>query len=969
MHRIKYTLVAIFLCFISWEATPQASNLGDYPVRHFSRRDYHAGTQNWDITQDQNGLLYFANNEGLLRFDGVHWDLFPVKNHTIVRSLYAHPDGRIFAGAQNELGYFFPSANGILTYHSLYHLLPATEQPLADVWEMIGYQGQIWFRTNQAVYRYDGTTIQRVYADAPVQALFATNDGLFIQSRLSQLLRLENQQFVPLLENASLQSEITGTAQGSKDTLFIATLKDGLFIFTQNRLQPKISQHQALFQNKRIYAATLLPNQQLALGSTQYGLLVQDAYDRITVQLDKSNGLQNSTVLSLFNDHNGNLWLGLDNGIDCINLRSPFTLIKPDGNLQGAGYTAAIQAGKLYLGVSNGLYCTDWKPYYLPGEKKNFRKINQTEGQTWGLKTLGGQLLLGHHEGAFALKGPNAQKISSGQGIWTFVPLDENSLLAGGYNGLSLFRKEAENWVLEQELQGINESCRIMVPDETGAIWISHPYRGIFRVKWSPKHRTNLQVDYFNESNGLPSLLNNYVFPISGKMVVGTTQGVYRFDPTTQRFHPDSLFNLQLGGIQWVKHLCQDPKGNIWYVTDQETGMLQVQDDGLKKTIQKKQFPQLHGKLVGGFEHIYPFDEHNVLLGAEEGFYLFDPSTQNPSDTSLPLSIHSVVLHTEKDSVLFGGQFVQNQQLSQQQPSDQIPELASWQNNLRFQFAAIHYNDPDILQYSTRILGLETKWSEWNTLTQRSINNLPPGKYTFQVRARRLDGLESTIVSYQFRIQPPWYAGKAALTTYVLALIALIAGLQIRQRRKFETEKALLQKRHQQTEAQQRLEVQQTQAELSTIRNEKLEAEIQFKNQKLAATTMHLVQKNEMLVTISETLRQVLEQSTSAAVKKDLRQVLNLLNFDQKLDEDWEQFAQYFDQVHVNFLGRVREKFPKLSQNDYKLCAYLRMNLSTKEIASLMNISVRGVEASRYRLRKRLELPNETNLNEFIMQL
>ena len=210
----------------------------------------------------------------------------------------------------------------------------------------------------------------------------------------------------------------------------------------------------------------------------------------------------------------------------------------------------------------------------------------------------------------------------------------------------------------------------------------------------------------------------------------------------------------------------------------------------LKKTIQKKQFPQLHGKLVGGFEHIYPFDEHNVLLGAEEGFYLFDPSTQNPSDTSLPLSIHSVVLHTEKDSVLFGGQFVQNQQLSQQQPSDQIPELASWQNNLRFQFAAIHYNDPDILQYSTRILGLETKWSEWNTLTQRSINNLPPGKYTFQVRARRLDGLESTIVSYQFRIQPPWYAGKAALTTYVLALIALIAGLQIRQRRKFETEKA-----------------------------------------------------------------------------------------------------------------------------------------------------------------------------------
>jgi ligand-binding sensor domain-containing protein len=732
MRHIKYILFLFLLFFISWKATPQASNLGDYPVRHFSKRDYHAGTQNWDIIQDLNGLLYFANNEGVLRFDGVHWDLFPVRNKTIVRSLYAHPDGRIFAGAQNELGYFFPSANGVLTYHSLQHLIPPSEQPIADVWDMVDYQGHIWFRTNQAVYRYDGNSIQRIYSEAPVQALFATANGLFLQSDWSRLLQLNNHQFIPVLESPALKSEITGTAQWSVDTLLLTTLKDGLFLLTQGKLLPHPSQHQSLYKNKRIYAASPLPNHQLALGSTQYGLLVQDASDRITIQLDKSNGLQNSTVLSLFYDRNGNLWLGLDNGIDCINLRSPITLIKPDGNLQGAGYTAAIHKGNLYLGVSNGLYTTQWKPYYLPSEKKNFQKIHQTEGQTWGLKTMDSQLLLGHHEGAFSLTGIQAQKITGGQGIWTFLQLDENTLLAGGYTGLSLFKKEAENWIFEQPLEGLNESCRIMVQDDNGAAWISHPYRGLFRVRWTAKNRTKLQVDYYNETNGLPSLLNNYVFSISGKMVVGTTKGVYRFDPISEQFLPDSLFNHQLGGAHWVKHLCQDSKGNIWYVTDQETGMLYVQDYGLTKTVQKKSFPQLHGKLVGGFEHIYPFDDHNVLLGAEEGFYLFDPSTDNTSDTSLSLLIHSVALTTEKDSILFGGQFVQNQQLLQQQPADQVPELASWQNNLRFQFAAIHYNDPDILQYSTRILGLDTKWSDWNTQTQRSINNLPPGKYTFQ---------------------------------------------------------------------------------------------------------------------------------------------------------------------------------------------------------------------------------------------
>jgi DNA-binding CsgD family transcriptional regulator len=103
-------------------------------------------------------------------------------------------------------------------------------------------------------------------------------------------------------------------------------------------------------------------------------------------------------------------------------------------------------------------------------------------------------------------------------------------------------------------------------------------------------------------------------------------------------------------------------------------------------------------------------------------------------------------------------------------------------------------------------------------------------------------------------------------------------------------------------------------------------------------------------------------------VKKDIHQLLNLVNFDVKLDEDWEHFAHHFDQVHVDFLKNLRERFPQLSASDLKLCAYLRMNLSTKEIAPLLNISVRGVEGSRYRLRKKLDLPNDANLTDFILR-
>ena len=262
---------------------------------------------------------------------------------------------------------------------------------------------------------------------------------------------------------------------------------------------------------------------------------------------------------------------------------------------------------------------------------------------------------------------------------------------------------------------------------------------------------------------------------------------------------------------------------------------------------------------------------------------------------------------------------------------------------------------------------MDKTWSDWSSTPERVVTNLNAGTYTFMVQARRSDGVESSVVQYRFVIRPPWYAGNWAFGCYGIALLGLLAGLWYRQKQRFEREKAALTERHQLKEEEHLRTVEATQATLMEVENEKLEAEIRFKNQELASATMHLVQKGEMLVSISETLNQILEKSTNPEVKREIQQLLNLLNFDQQLDEDWEQFAFHFDQVHVDFLKRVREKYPQLSPNDHKLCAYLRMNLTTKEIAPLMNISVRGVEASRYRLRKRANLPNDAHLNDFVM--
>lgn len=959
LRRFCPGFLCLFFAFFAWlQAVAQGVNVGIPPMYRFPKKTYLAGTQNWDAAQDRRGVMYWANNNGLLRYDGTRWSCLPVANQAIVRSVAIDEAGLIFVGAQNDLGYFSPGKNGCLVYHSLVGLLPAEQRAFEDVWDIVFWRGDVFFRTNRVVFQYSKGALITHTPSGALTALFATPQGLVLQQDFSQLLHFQNDAFAPFLQTPELQSALTGIIPWQGDTLLFSSLKNGLFYLSANRFGRWNTPHDALLQEKRIYHATALPNRQIALGTSLDGLVVLDAHRRVFRHLNKKSGLQNNNILNTFCDRAGSLWLGLDNGIDCVVLDAPFSTVIPDGDLQGAGYAAAVFQNRLYLGVSNGVYLAPWQSFYNPEKEPFFQKANPTDGQVWSLNVLDGELLMGRHEGAFRLDGQSASRLSAEPGAWTFVQLSDKHLLGGTYTGLILYRRSGQKWVYEQKLAGLDESCRIMVKDADGSVWVSHPYRGLYHVEWTAERQSALQVRCYNADNGLPTNLNNYVFQVAGKAVFATEKGVYRYDRATDRFVPDADFNRMLGASHRIQYLREDAKGNIWYVTNQEVGVLLVDDFGLKKDVQKKTFPELAGKLVGDFEFIYPIDEKNVLFGAEQGFIHYNAAQASSSDTLLQIVLSQVSVGEARDSVLFGGEWM---------PSGDPPVLAASLNNLRFAYSSTDFKYPAFLQYRVKLVGLEENWSDWTAEPQRDYTNLGPGNYTFQMQARRKDGLESALLSYPFRIRPPWYKSTVAQVFYLLAMAGLVLGYLFRQRRKFESEKAQLTVTLQQKEAQHQRDVEQSKAALVEIQNEKLEAEIQFKNQELASATMHLVQKGEILLTIQEALNQILEKSTNPAVIKEIRQLLNLLDFDSKLDEDWEHFAFHFDQVHVHFLKRLREQFPQLSTNDHKLCAYLRMNLTTKEIAPLMNISVRGVEASRYRLRKKLNLPNDANLTDFLM--
>jgi ligand-binding sensor domain-containing protein len=943
----------------------QPVNIGIPPMRNFSNKVYKAGTQNWDAAQDSRGVIYWANNNGVLKYDGTNWSCLPVANNTIVRSVAIDKSGRLYAGAQSEFGLFIPSANGHLVYHSLVDLLPPQHRSFEDVWDITIVDGEVFFRTNHMVFQYSGQQIKVYPLAHEVHSMFAVPSGLIIQQDSSSLSVFRNNAFQPFMQIPGLHSAVTGVLPWQGDTIILSSLKNGLFYLTENTCGKWKTSFDHVLMENRIYSSTILPDGNLAIGTSLDGLIVIDQKRRMSRHITRKMGLQNNNILHTFSDRAGNVWLGLDNGIDCVILDSPFSSIFPDGEMQATGYSAVVFDQHLYLGVSNGAYVSAWKPYYDPQEGSMFSKVSSSDGQVWSLNAVDGTLLMGHHEGAFQLEGSQAKRLSAEQGAWTFVQVASDYMLGGTYTGLVLYRKENNQWVFDRKLTGLEESCRIMVKDQDGSVWVSHPYRGLYHIKWSPEDKYHPEINFYNQENGLPTNLNNYVFEIAGKAVFTTEKGVFHFDPATGKFIPAEDFNRQFGTNNRVKYLREDGKGNVWFVTDKETGILLVDDFGLKKEVQKKVFPELANKLVGGFEFLYPVDDRNVIIGSEQGFIHYTPANANEADTTLQIILSNITAGGAGDSLLFGGY----QPVHEEGDDEDIQVLDAGMNNLSFSFSATDYKNPGLIEYRVQLEGLDENWSAWSAESRKNYTNLGPGNYTFHVQARIKDAYESNIVTYSFRIRPPWYKSKVALVVYGLGFVGFFAGFIRRQRQRFESEKAQMTESHQQIEAAHLKAVEQSRAALSEIQNEKLEAEITYKNQELALTTMHLVQKAEILLTVQEGLNQILEKSQHPGVNKEVQQLLNLLNFDVKLDEDWEHFAYHFDQVHVNFLKHLRERFPQLSANDCKLCAYLRMNLSTKEIAPLMNISVRGVEGSRYRLRRKLNLPNDANLTEFMLNL
>ena len=956
MTYFKTTFAFVLIAFMFFTAKSDNINIGTSLVKNYYRADYKAGSQSWDIQQSNNGKIYFANNSGLLEYDGFFWSLYPLPNASQVRSINVHDDGIIYAGGFNELGYFKPDSKNNYSFHSLKKYLPSDMNNFDDVWKIYVHPDGIIFQSFNQLMIFKDSSFTVIPAPSRFHFSFFVNNEYYVNDMEKGLMRYAMGRLFPLNGMEILKGkEIWGILE-QDNKLYISTASDGVYIYNGNTLQAWNTCFGDFLKRNQIFCSFKTQEGHFAFGTIQNGLLICTQDGETLQHLNMSDGLQNNTVLSIGEDYQGNLWIGTDHGIDHLETNSPLSGISFNYGIS-TGYAAIANKNTLYFGTNQGLFYKNIEENTIHDfENKKLKIIENTGGQVWSLDKIDESIFCGHNNGTYLIDGEKAVQISSIPGGWTNLqtPNNKNKVIGGVYSGLVLYEKQNGVWTLKKQYPNFSESAKNMIFDQDGSLWMIHGYKGIYHFIFSEDYEEIEKIDFYSSEN---SQLSNQLFGlanVNGKIVFFTGDGVISYSKTNDDFIKDDFFKQKISSHN-IRSVKIDERKNIWYFTDSDIGVLRIGEDGRYNNIYLP-FKQLQGQFVNGFEFVYPHDDDNVFLATENGFEHYETNRNKKYNYDFNTYIKSIRTFNPDTTLSY---------------NDSLLHLTYNNNHIEFTFSANEFVNSTNILYSTYLKGYDTEWSKWQNRNTKEYTNLYEGEYEFSVKAINVFENNSSLSTLKFSVSPPFHRSFIAYVLYGFGLIILIAIISFILKKRLEKAKIKTQEQEQELfkkrENELKREALVAEKEVIRLRNDQLRHGLKQKDKQLANSTLETIHKNETLIKIRDDLKIL---SSSIAIEDNkfkVRKMIKQINREINNDKQWKVFETHFESVHEEFLRKIKEQFPEITPRELKLCAFLRMNISSKEISVLMNISPRGVEISRYRLRKKLNLDRKTNLTEFIL--
>lgn len=916
-NTLKSILLKLFFFFF---ITSQIQSQELLPfVENYSKSNYQGDNQIWNVVQGKDNAMYFANNHYLLRYDGVIWEKYTLPNKTIIRSIMIEGD-KIYSGSYKEFGYWYRK-EGKMHYVSITKKLRLfAEKDNEEIWKIFRYNGSLYFQSFNDVFIYDGKNIKKIKFPFLISYCFVVDKELFVASVDKGLFRMDGSQIANPKGWNILKNTVVHAIEKHKGKTYIFTQKKGIFIVEKSGLIPWNNPLNETLKVNGINVARFIKNNKLVIGTGNKGVYIYDFNSETYKNIDRNNVLMNNSVLCIGFDKENDLWLGLDNGIAHVEVNSPISIFYDNSGILGSVYSVAT-TNKGYLIASNhGVFEFD---------SGKFKMMPNTQGQAWNITKIENKYIIGHNDGTFCYENGSLVKTNNISGGWNLSKSSiNNTCFQSTYSGILAY-DDISKLSDYKTIKDISKPIKYVAQNKKNEIFAADNYRGLYRVVYSDDYQTK-KVENITQQSKIQNDFGVKIFEFRNEILFLIDNSWFTYNSITNKLEENELFNTNFKNITDVvaideNHFMVLQEGILYHI-------YAVENKFVWNIIQEKYYK---GKLINDNLRIFKTQNH-YLLNLDDGFISLQLKYENKQNTDVKIEAFNNGILLPDDSKI------------------------KYNTELRINvISGIYGASKPNLFYKIN------KSNDFVPISDGLIvlNNLSSGNHTIVVYKH--DGANyDKVCNFDFKVAQPWYFSVWMILLYLLLVGAVLFFYykwnKFRYMQKLELQAE--EERHQRKILEMELKAEN---ELNIQEYEKhiLELELQTKSSEVAGKSLSIAKQSEMI----ENIQSILDS------EKDFNKLKSEIKKAIKINEvnkhEWEIFETNLNQIHNEFIINLSKKFPNLTPKDIKLCVYLKMNLSSKEIAPLMNISFRGVELHRYRLRKKLNLSQEDNLSKFLLSL
>lgn len=767
---MKLRYIAFLFLLLSVNANAQTYQpFGHHFITNYSAKKYKLNPQSFDIVQDNRGIMYFANDGGILEFDGETWRSIKVptqRTYTIEKS----KTGKVYIGAQSDFGTLVASERGETHYESLVKKSKLEKVPTINNLFCAGEW--IYFvpdptLVNDELFAFNEKDGKIYTVKTPGKMIFAgmAEKIPFIQMEDFKIFKLDGRNLIEMGNPKAWNFPIRQVFELNYQLHFFdgttIYLSDAKFSDPVLKNDIKLEQDGAnfkVYKNRLIY-------------STKKGISVCDLSGNLIFPLNKHSNLIDNNIRELYLDRDNNLWAATENGVSVIDISNTLTYFNFFDGIEGAVEYIGKHEKNMIIETRSGVFSL--KERINVGDFGSFDKFTSITNAPYGVTNFQmngiAKLIIADFAGILQYQGNGNFDRLFECAPWNVQASQKftDVLLVPDYaEGLILLVNQGGSFNPVRIPQIKGKSGRQVYEDRSGTFWLSEESNGIYRIKPTRKSSTEFDFDvtYFNEKAGLP-VGYSFAFDYNGTTYFGTEDGFFEF--SNQKFIRSKKFVLSFAKKYTIHRANTDPKGNLWvsaydvnnikhyyfgFATEEKGNLIWTHQPFLKVSEEK-------------IDCIYHEDENVTWLGGPEGLFRYDKKDAENFTHKFEILLRK--LRIDEDSLIFAGDGKFN--------TDDV--IFSYSDHrFYFEFSSAYYKNEKGVRYSYFLEGADKNWSQPSSINHIELTNLYEGDYVLKVKAMDDYGNSSYEYSLPFSITPPWYRTTFAYVSYGIIFILIIVG-------------------------------------------------------------------------------------------------------------------------------------------------------------------------------------------------